>query len=189
MYTHIALFCPPVWPQHINKRGEASSIILLQITLHHTFLFDKFTNKDWCSATVSNLKFPLSSFPFVYLTTHQVPCQMFLRCTPPLESHILNVVFKKSYVDANICKYLCSALVFVSTVLSSPWQASMVLFVIISFFLSKGTVPLKTGASRPLRASGKGIGTGVNEPFIYHYYFTHLLLYGPRDPPDTSSLR
>lgn len=35
----------------------------------------------------------------------------------------------------------------------------------LSFFLSKGTVPLKTGASRPLRASRKGIGIGVNAPF------------------------
>lgn len=139
----------------------------------------------WPSA-ISSSPFPPSPLCISPHTRSHVKC---LRCTPPLESHILNVVFKKSYVDANICKYLCSALVFVSTVLSSPWQASMVLFVIISFFLSKGTVPLKTGASRPLRASGKGIGTGVNEPFIYHYYFTHLLLYGPRDPPDTSSLR
>lgn len=54
---------------------------------------------------------------------------------------------------------------FVPVVLSSPWQTCQALFVMLSFFLSKGTVPLKTGASRPLRASRKGIGIGVNAPF------------------------
>lgn len=59
------------------------------------------------------------------------------------------------------CKYLCRALVSVPAVPSGPWQACQAPFVMLSFSLSKGTVPLKTGASQPLRASRKGIGIGV----------------------------
>lgn len=132
-------------------------------------------------------KFPVCFFLFVFLMcTLGALSNVFVRCTTPLWSYGLNVVIKKSYVDVNICVEL---LCFVPAVLSSPWQASQALFVIISFFLSKGTVPLKTGASRPLRASRKGIGIGVNEPFIHYYFFTHLFLYGPRDPAGRSSLR
>ncbi len=169
-------------------------MILLQISQHHTSLFFKIHQRKlllmFCGRlTVSSLKFPLfSSFPFVYLTTHQVPCKMFKMYTSTLKLRTVCCLWEKSYVGANICKYLCRALVFVPAVLSSPWKARQALFVIISFLLSKGTVPLKTGASRPLRASRKGIGIGVNEPFIHYYYFTHLLLYGPRDPPGRSSL-
>lgn len=78
---------------------------------------------------------------------------MFKRSTSTLSPHAVFWLCR--------CKYLCRALVFVPAVLSGPWQACQAPFVMLSFSLSKGTVPLKTGASRPLRASRKGIGIGV----------------------------
>lgn len=166
MYTHITLFKPRVWAHLSDNSRKASLIMLLEITrivLNSTDVCGRF----W----VSSLKFPLSVLP------HCVPsCQMFKMYTS---------TSKPCTVCCCSCryirKYLCGALVCMPAVrLSSPWQASQALFVIISFFLSKGTVPLKTGASRPLRASRKGIGIGVNEPFIHYYYFTHFAFIWPQ---------
>ena len=52
-----------------------------------------------------------------------------------------------------------------------PSGGSPSLCMTMSLSLSKGTVLLKTGASRSRRASRKGIGTGVNEPFINVFMF------------------
>lgn len=130
----------------------------------HTLL----RRRKLCSRLIfSNLKFPLCSFPFVHLTTHALSAT-----TKDARASALWPVCFLSWFSFQEelcrCKYLCLCLLCC--------QVSQALFVIISFFLSKGTVPLKTGASRPLRASRKGIGIGVNEPFIHYYYFTHLLL-------------
>lgn len=103
-------------------------------------------------------------------------CELLMYCTMYPKSCWLDLIWylhlKALFLDMWLCMYIIDILAYICIVRSVPavfWKPSLPAqpgCELISFSLSKGTVPLKTGASRSLWASRKGIGIGVNEPFI-----------------------